>query len=71
MGFEVVDGVPLCFEVRFSSGKDGRGVRISDLRFAKIDDWIAHCSGLVARHVTKKHSGVGRGPRSRAGGRLP
>ena len=56
MGFEVVDGVPLCFEVRFSSGMDGRGVRTNDLRFAKIDDWIADCSGLIARHVTKKHS---------------
>ena len=55
MGFEVVDGVPLCFEVRFSSGMDGGGVRTSDLRFAKIDDWIAHWSGLIARHVTKKH----------------
>ena len=30
MGFEVVDGVPLCIEVRFSSGMDGRGVRASD-----------------------------------------
>ena len=60
MGFEVIDGVPLCSEVRFRSGKGGRGVRTSDLRFAKIDDWIAHCSGLVARHVTKKHSGAGR-----------
>jgi len=60
MGFEVVDGVPLCCEVRFCSGKDRRGVRTSDLRFAKIDDWIAHCSGLVARHVTKKHIAAGR-----------
>ena len=60
MGFEVVDGVPLCFEVRFSSGMDGRGVRASDLRFAKIDNWIAHCSGLIARDVTKKHIAAGR-----------
>jgi hypothetical protein len=56
MGFEVIDGVPLCFEVRFRSGKGGRGVRASDLRFETIDDWIAHCSGLVARHVRKKHT---------------
>jgi hypothetical protein len=35
-------------------------VRTRDLRSAKIDDWIGHCSGLVAPHVTEKHCGGGR-----------
>ena len=60
MEFEVVDGMPQCVEVRFRSSKDGPGVRTRDLRLAKIDDWIGHCSGLVARHVTEKHGGGGR-----------
>jgi len=54
MSFAVSDGVPQCREVRITSSEDGRGVRTSDLRALRVDDWIETVCALIGEHEIER-----------------
>jgi hypothetical protein len=58
MRLEVVDGVPVCVEVRVERSEGGREVRTLDLRAVRLQDWTDDIFAAFAAEIVDESNGV-------------
>ena len=57
MRLEVVDGVPVCVEVRVERSEGGREVRTLDLRAVRLQDWTDDVYAAFAAEIVDESNG--------------